>query len=66
MKIPNKHSLLNDYQTPPKALHGLEVIFLDTRINFENPDNGKSGSWFATAWFTWGLNIGKEMTFETY
>lgn len=43
--------------------HGLEVIFLDKRINFETPSGKGSGSWFATAWFTNGLNIGKQMTF---
>lgn len=43
--------------------NGLEVIFFDKRINFEIPNGKGSGSWFATAWFTWGLNIGKEMTF---
>jgi hypothetical protein len=44
--------------------YGLEVIFLDKRINFETPSGKGSGSWFATAWFTNGLNIGKELNFE--
>ncbi len=44
--------------------HGLEVILFDKRINFETPSGKGSGSWFATAWFTNGLNIGKELTFE--
>lgn len=43
--------------------NGVEVIFLPNRINFETPSGKGSGSWFATAWFTHGLNIGKEMTF---
>ena len=43
--------------------YGLEVIFFDKRINFETPSGKGSGSWFATAWFTNGLNIGKEMNF---
>lgn len=43
--------------------HGLEVIFFDKRINFETPSGKGSGSWFASAWFTHGLNIGKEMNF---
>lgn len=42
---------------------GLEVIFFDKRINFRTPSGEGSGSWFATAWFTSGLNIGKQMTF---
>ena len=45
--------------------NGLEVIFMPKRINFETPSGKGSGSWFATAWFTYGLNIGKEMTFLT-
>ena len=44
----------------------LEVIFMPKRINFETPNKVEnSSSWFATAWFTYGLNIGKEMTFLT-
>lgn len=43
---------------------GVEVIFFDRRINFETPSGSGSGSWFATAWFTWGLNIGKQINFE--
>lgn len=42
---------------------GVEVIFFDKRINFETPSGRGSSSWFATAWFTNGLNIGKELTF---
>jgi len=44
--------------------YGLEVIFLDKRINFETPSGKGSGAWFAVAWFTWGLGIGKELTFS--
>ena len=44
--------------------HGVEVIFFDKRINFETPNKvEKSSAWFATAWFTWGLNIGQAMSF---
>ncbi|MBI5806288.1 tRNA (adenine-N(6)-)-methyltransferase [candidate division TA06 bacterium] len=46
--------------------YGLEVIFFDKRINFETPSGRGTGAWFATAWFTWGLNIGKQMTFCKY
>lgn len=49
------------------AKYGIEVIFFDKRINFEVPNKtGNSGAWFATAWFTWGLNIGKQLTFVNY
>ncbi len=43
--------------------YGVEIILLDRRINFETPSGEGSGSWFATAWFTNGLNIGKQITF---
>lgn len=45
--------------------YGLEVIFLDDRVNFSMPHVGFEGSraQFPVAWFTWGLEIGHEMTF---
>jgi hypothetical protein len=43
--------------------YGLEMILFDKRINFETPMGKGSGSWFATAWFCYGLNMGKELTF---
>jgi hypothetical protein len=50
--------------------YGVEIIFFDKRINFECPDENKtkekSGSWFPTAWFTWGLNLPKELNFVKY
>ena len=43
--------------------NGVEIVLLDKRINFETP-NGRGGdSWFSTAWFTWGLNIGSTLSF---
>ena len=43
--------------------YGLELILFDHRINFETPNGKGQGSWFATAWFTNGFQIGKELTF---
>jgi len=43
--------------------YGLEIILFDKRINFETPSGKGSGSWFASAWFTNKLNIGKELNF---
>lgn len=44
---------------------GVEVIFVNPRISFKMPHKGweGGGAQFPTAWFTWGLNIGKQMTF---
>ena len=44
--------------------HGVEVIFMDKRINFKMPNKGYEGTaHFPSAWFTWKLHIGVEMTF---
>ena len=43
--------------------YGVEVIMFNKRINFKTPSGEGSGSWFATAWFTNWLHIGKELTF---
>lgn len=41
---------------------GLELVVLDKRVNFVRADDGKR-SWFASAWFTNGLDIGRQLTF---
>ena len=46
--------------------YGVEVIFFDKRINFKTPSGKGSGSWFATAWFTNWLNIGRQLTFFSF
>lgn len=44
--------------------YGIEIILLDKRINFKMPNKGwDSQAQFATAWFTCGLNIGRQLTF---
>lgn len=45
--------------------HGIEVLLFDKRIDYGMPSIGFEGSssQFASAWFTWGLNIGKQLTF---
>lgn len=45
--------------------HGIEIILLDKRVNFKMPNIGYSGggAQFPTAWFTWGLSIGQQLTF---
>jgi len=44
---------------------GLEIILFNKRINFETPTGEGDGSWFASAWFTNHLNIGKQLNFTT-
>jgi len=40
-------------------LSDAEIVFLPRRIDF----TGKKAPWFAVAWFTKGLNIGKQINF---
>ena len=58
---------LTTFETPKRQglfkKYGVQVIFFDKRINFDTPDGSGSGSWFATAWFTWGLDLPKDLTF---
>lgn len=42
--------------------YGLQLIIPNRRINFITPNKGSS-SWFATAWFTWKLNLPKDIMF---
>jgi hypothetical protein len=42
--------------------HGVEVIFMPDRVNFEREGVGLH-SWFCTAWFTWGLHLPSQMVF---
>lgn len=46
------------------GLHGVEMIIMERRVNFVTPTGDGKGSWFMTAWFTWGLDIGRELTFQ--
>lgn len=44
--------------------YGIEVILLNKRISFKMPVKGwDSNPPFSTAWFTYGLNIGRQLTF---
>lgn len=49
--------------------YGIEIIMLGRRVNFTTPTgkshkNGSSAT-FEVAWFTWGFNIGRDITFAT-
>ena len=43
--------------------YGLQLIVLDKRINFETPSGKGSGAWFPIAWFTFKLNLPKDVIF---
>lgn len=45
--------------------YGVEVILMDERIDFKMPERGwnGSGAHFSTAWFTWGLSIGRVLSY---
>ncbi len=48
--------------------HGIELIIPNARIQYTLPDGTRRshGNWFHSAWFTWGLDIGKELNFVEY
>jgi hypothetical protein len=43
--------------------YGLQLIIPNKRINFETPSGKGSGSWFASAWFTYKFNLPKDIMF---
>ena len=43
--------------------HGIQLIIPNKRINFVTPSGKGSGAWFQTAWFTYGLNLPKDLNF---
>jgi hypothetical protein len=47
--------------------YGIEVIFMSPRVDFYMPNKGYEGggAQFPTAWFTWKLNLPKEINFAT-
>lgn len=43
--------------------YGLQMIIPNKRINFETPSGKQGGAWFLTAWFSFGLNLPKDINF---
>jgi hypothetical protein len=45
--------------------YGIQVIFLNRRVNFKMPNKGfdGGGAQFPVAWFTWGLNLETQIVF---
>lgn len=44
-------------------VHGLEMVLLPWRVDYEVPSGSESKNWFASAWFTNGLDIGRQLVF---
>ena len=46
--------------------HGVQMIVMRPRINFKMPNKGWDGrgAQFPVAWYTWGMNLGKALTFK--
>jgi len=46
--------------------YGVEIIILSSRVDFKMPDKGwdGGGAQFPVAWFTWGLDLGRQIIFE--
>jgi hypothetical protein len=45
------------------AKYGIQLIIPNKRINFVTPSGKGSGAWFQTAWFTYGLDLPKDLNF---
>lgn len=47
---------------------GVKLIIPNTRIKYTLPGGSRRshGNWFSSAWFTWGLDIRKELNFVEY
>ena len=43
--------------------YGIQLIIPNKRVNFITPSGKGSGAWFQVAWFTWGLNLPKDLMF---
>ena len=43
--------------------YGIQVILFDGRVQYRGHNSGSC--WFASAWFCWGLNLPKDINFET-
>ena len=43
--------------------YGIQLIIPNKRFNFETPSGKGSGSWFATAWFCYKLNLPRDLNF---
>ena len=43
--------------------YGIQLIIPNRRINFETPSGKGTGSWFLCCWYTWGLNLPKDLNF---
>jgi hypothetical protein len=55
LETPTRQALFREY--------GLEVILFPSRIYFENENGGCGRPYFACAWFTNWLGIGRQLTF---
>ena len=43
--------------------HGIELLMLPKRVDFETPSGKQGGAWFYCAWFCHGLNLPQQITF---
>jgi len=43
--------------------HGIQLVLLPERVNFETPSGEGSGAWFYCAWFCHGLTLPSQIAF---
>jgi hypothetical protein len=48
--------------------HGMQIILMNTRIDFKMPYKGwdGGGAQFPVAWFTWGFNLPRDIVYDHY
>jgi len=56
-------ALETEYRQSLFNCHGLQIILMPKRINFETPSGQGSGSWFATAWFTNWFKLPRDINY---
>ncbi len=56
-------ALAGTKRQPMFKQNGIQIIIPEKRINFETPSGKPSKAWFATAWFTKGFNLKKDLNF---
>jgi hypothetical protein len=43
--------------------NGIQLILFNRRINYQTPSGQGSGSYFSSAWFSWGFNLPSQLNF---
>ena len=56
-------ALESDFRQQLFRKYGLQLLLFNKRIQFMTPSGKRSHCWFASAWFTHGLNLNNQLNF---